>query len=190
VLRQAAGLPVCLLGDTGRTLIAAGIAVSTFGFLNLVILVSPRVYRAMAEDGLFFSRLARLHPRYRTPGAAIVLQGGWAILLTLTGGYGELLDYVVFGDWIFFGATAATLFLYRSRERQGLEPRNLRFRTPGYPIAPLMFILVAIYVVSGSLLSNPGNALKGIALMALGVPVYLYWSGRRRLPPSDIRVTS
>jgi basic amino acid/polyamine antiporter, APA family len=176
----AADVMSALLGDTGRTIIAAGIAVSTFGFLNLVILVSPRVYRAMARDGLFFSRLARLHPRYRTPAGAIVVQGGWAILLTLTGGYGELLDYVVFGDWIFFGATAATLFLYRSRARHGTETDVLRFRMPGYPITPLIFICAAVYVVLGSVLSNPGNALKGTALMALGVPVYWYW--RKKQP--------
>jgi basic amino acid/polyamine antiporter, APA family len=180
----AADVMGALLGDTGRTIIAAGIAVSTFGFLNLVILVSPRVYRAMARDGLFFSRMAGLHPRYRTPAAAIVVQGAWAILLTLTGGYGELLDYVVFGDWIFFGATAATLFLYRSRERHGVESGDLRFRMPGYPITPLIFILAAVYVVSGSVLSNPANALKGTGLMALGVPVFFYWRKKQRLNPS------
>jgi APA family basic amino acid/polyamine antiporter len=178
----AADVMTALLGHTGRTLIAAGIAVSTFGFLNLVILVSPRVYRAMARDGLFFSGLARLHPRYRTPGAAIMVQGGWAVLLTLSGGYGELLDYVVFGDWIFFGATAATLFLYRSHERGGLETSALRFRVPGYPITPLIFILAALYVVLGSLLSNPANAMKGTGLMALGVPVFLFWKRRSATP--------
>jgi APA family basic amino acid/polyamine antiporter len=177
----AADVMGTLMGGTGRTLISAGIAVSTFGFLNLVILVSPRVYRAMASDGLFFSRLARLHPRYRTPAAAILLQGGWAILLTLTGGYADLLDYVVFGDWIFFGTTAGTLFLYRSRERRRLETGDLRFRMPGYPLTPLVFILAALYVVLGSVLSNPANALKGTALMALGVPVFLFWKGRRTM---------
>lgn len=176
----AADVMGAILGDTGRTFIAAGIAVSTLGFLNLVILVSPRVYRAMAQDGLFFSRLARLHPRYRTPAGAIVLQGGWAILLTLTGGYGELLDYVVFGDWIFFGATAATLFLYRSRERHQSETGQLRFRMPGYPITPLIFISAAGYVVLGSVLSNPANAVKGTALIGLGIPAYWYW--RRKQP--------
>ena len=176
----AADVMGAILGDTGRTFIAAGIAVSTLGFLNLVILVTPRVYRAMAQDGLFFSGLARLHPRYRTPAGAIVLQGGWAILLTLTGGYGELLDYVVFGDWIFFGATAATLFLYRSRERHQSETGQLRFRMPGYPITPLIFICAAAYVVLGSVLSNPANAVKGSALIGLGIPAYWYW--RRKQP--------
>ena len=167
-----------LLGPRGAGLIAAGIAISTFGFLNLVILVSPRVYRAMAADGLFFPSLARLHPRYRTPSAAILFQGVWAVILTLTGKYGDLLDYVVFGDWIFFAATAATLFVFRNRERRGLERADLRFRMPGFPAAPIIFILSALYVVIGSMASNPGNALKGTALIALGVPVFLFWDSR------------
>jgi basic amino acid/polyamine antiporter, APA family len=168
-----------LLGPRGRGLIAAGIAISTFGFLNLVILVSPRVYQAMAHDGLFFPSLARLHPRYRTPTAAIVFQGVWAILLALTGRYGDLLDSVVFGDWIFFAAVASTVFVFRSRERGGTEKAELRFRMPGFPLLPVAFLLAALYVVVGSVASNPINALKGTGLILLGVPVFLYW----RRPP-------
>jgi APA family basic amino acid/polyamine antiporter len=145
----------------------------------LVILVSPRVYRAMASDGLFFPSLARLHPRYRTPTAAIVFQCGWAILLTATGRYADLLDYVVFGDWIFFGLTASTLFLFRARDRSGLESSAVRFKMPGFPAAPVIFILAAVYVVVGSVVSNPANAVKGTALIALGVPVFLFWDRRR-----------
>lgn len=168
-----------LLGSPGRRLIAAGIAISTFGFLNLVILVSPRVYQAMARDGLFFPSLARLHPRYRTPSAAILFQGAWAIILTLTGRYGDLLDYVVFGDWIFFAAVTSTVFVFRARERSGREPATLRFRMPGFPLVPLAFMLAALYVVVGSIASNPGNAVRGAALILLGVPVFLFWEGRR-----------
>lgn len=170
-----------LVGDGGRTLITAGIVVSTFGFLNLVILVTPRVIQAMAADGLFISRLARLHPRYRTPAAAIVLQGVWALILVQSGRYGALLDYVVFADWIFFGLTAASLFVYRARERsEGSAYRG--FRTPGYPVLPVLFIAAALYVVIGSISSNPGNALRGAALLALGVPVFLWSRGRRATP--------
>jgi APA family basic amino acid/polyamine antiporter len=176
-----------LLGGPGATLIAAGIAFSTFGFLNLVILVSPRVYRAMAADGLFFPNLARLHPRYRTPTAAILFQGAWAVILTLTGRYGDLLDYVVFGDWIFFAATASTLFYFRARERRGLERADIRFRMPGYPAGPVLFLLAALYVVMGSIVSNPANAVKGTALMALGVPVFLFWDGRRKIRKAEDR---
>jgi APA family basic amino acid/polyamine antiporter len=168
------------LGAAGGTLIAGGIAISSFGFLNLVILVSPRVYRAMAGDGLFFPSLARLHPRYRTPTAAILFQGAWATLLTLTGRYSDLLDYVVFGDWIFFGSTAATLFVFRRRADRHLEGGAVRFRMPGYPWAPLVFILAAIFVVVGSIASNPANAIRGATLMILGIPIFLYWDRKKQ----------
>ena len=166
-----------LVGSAGRTLITAGIVVSTFGFLNLVILVTPRVIQAMAADGLFIPRLAQLHPTYRTPGAAIVLQGIWALILVQSGRYGALLDYVVFADWIFFGLTAASLFVYRARDRKD-RAAYAGFRAPGHPVLPALFIAAALYVVVGSISSNPGNALRGAALLALGIPVFL-WSRRR-----------
>ncbi|HEU4700714.1 MAG TPA: amino acid permease [Gemmatimonadales bacterium] len=164
-----------LLGPAGHTFITAGIAVSTFGFLNLVILVTPRVYQAMAADGLFFPQLARLHPRYRTPVAALVLQAAWALVLLTLGTYGDLLDYVVFADWLFFGSTAATLFVYRARERRGALPPP-SFRVPGWPLTPLLFIAAAAYVVIGSIASNPANAVKGVLLLGLGVPVFWFWN--------------
>ncbi|MEP7327203.1 MAG: amino acid permease [Gemmatimonadota bacterium] len=169
------------LGPTGGTIIAAGIAISTFGFLNLVILVSPRVYQAMAADGLFFPQMAGLHPRYRTPTAAILFQAAWAIVLTLTGKYGDLVDYVVFGDWIFFGLTAATLYVFRARDvKAGIDPTPPgSFRTWGYPVTPALFCLAAAYVVLSSVRSNPTNTLKGAALIGLGIPVFLFWRSRR-----------
>ncbi len=169
-----------LFGVTGARLISAGIAISTFGFLNLVILVTPRVYQTMASDGLFFPGIARLHPKHRTPTAAITFQAAWAILLTVSGTYGALLDYVVFGDWIFFGLTVATLFVYRRRDRaSGADPAPAgRFRVPGYPVTPLLFVLAAGYVVAGSIGTNPSNAARGAALLALGVPVFYFWQKR------------
>jgi len=172
-----------LVGPAGAALISAGIAISTFGFLNLVILVSPRVYRAMAEDGCFIPRLARLHPRYRTPGAALVFQGAWAVILTLSGSYGALLDWVVFGDWIFFGLAVSTLFVYRRREagERGVSGGAAgSYRALGYPFTPALFVLAAAFVVVSSVLSNPGNALRGTALLAAGVPVFLFWRRRAR----------
>jgi APA family basic amino acid/polyamine antiporter len=168
-----------VLGATGGKLIAAGIAVSTFGFLNLVILVTPRVLQAMAADGVFFAKLAELHPVHRTPGAAIVALAGCAALLTLSKTFGQLVDYVTFGDWIFFGLTVAGLFIYRKRERatgkgEGSQP----FRVPGYPVTPALFVLAAAYVVVSVVVSNPKNAALGAGLIALGVPVFFYW--RRR----------
>ena len=163
-----------VLGPIGGKIIAAGIALSTFGFLNLVILVTPRVLQAMAADGVFFGKLAELHPTYRTPAAAIVALAVCAIILTLTGTFGQLVDYVTFGDWIFFGLTVAGLFIYRRR-----EPMTGGFRVPGYPVTPAVFVLAAAYVVISAVLSNPHNAIIGAGLIALGVPVFLYWRSRR-----------
>ena len=175
-----------LLGPAGGTFIAAGIAISTFGFLDLVILVTPRVLQAMAADGVFLPRLAVLHPRYRTPALAIVVESAWAIVLTLTGTFTQLVDYVSFGDWIFFGLTVAGL--YRLRARDAGTQRLLRappraapgFRVPGYPWTPAIFVLAAILVVVSSIRANPRNAAIGTALLLLGVPVYLWW----RRPPA------
>lgn len=174
----AAGVMAAVVGPVGAKLIAAGIAASTFGFLNLVILVTPRVYQAMAADGVFLPQLAALHPRFRTPTAAIVLQGAWATVLTLSGTYGQLLDYVVFGDWIFFGLTATTIFVYRSRERRDGGAAAPGFRAPFFPLTPALFVLAAMYVMASSVASNPKNAAIGTGLLALGVPVFLFW--RRR----------
>lgn len=165
-----------LVGPGGATLISAGIALSTFGFLGLVILVTPRVYQAMAADGLFFASFARLHPKFRTPVTAIVLQSVWAIILLETGSYGQLLDYVVFCDWIFFALTVGTLFVFRGRSAK--EVPGSGFRVPAYPLIPILFIAAAVYVVLGSVASNPANAVRGVLLLALGVPVCLYWQRR------------
>ena len=175
----AADLMRALLGPAGGTLIAAGITASTFGFLNLVILVTPRVLQAMAADGVFLPRLAVLHPRYRTPALAILVQAGWATVLTLSGTFAQLVDYVAFGDWIFFGLTVAGLFIYRARDRitgaGPVPPLSVAkaLRVPGYPWTPGLFVLAALYVVASAILANPRNALIGAGLLALGVPVYL-----------------
>lgn len=173
-----------LVGPAGDTLIRAGIAASTFGFLNLVILVTPRVYQAMAADGVFFPGMARLHPRYRTPTFAIGLQAAWAIVLTLSKSYAQLNDYVVFGDWIFFGSTVATLFVYRAREKQGLASPPA-FRAPWYPVLPALFVLAAIYVVASSVGQNLKNAGIGTALLLAGIPVYLFWKGKTARAQAD-----
>jgi APA family basic amino acid/polyamine antiporter len=166
----AAEVMTLLIGPIGGKIIGAAIACSTFGFLGLVILVTPRVYQAMAADRLFLPALAKLHPVYRTPSRAIALQAVWAIVLALSGSYGRLVDYVVFGDWIFFGLTVATLFVYRARQRPG-DPRPA-FVTPGYPFVPALFVLAATYVVISSIAANPGNAAIGGAILAAGIPVY------------------
>lgn len=170
------------LGPAGHTLITCGIVASTVGFLGMVILMSARVYQAMAADGLFFRSMAALHPKTQTPVVALVAQGAVALVLLLSGTYGQLLDYVVFADWIFFGSTAAALFVLRRRDARGRDTHGAVApvpHTPGHPVTTLLFIAAAVYVVIGSVLSNPGNAARGAALLGLGVPVYWYWNARR-----------
>ncbi|HSF17886.1 MAG TPA: amino acid permease [Vicinamibacteria bacterium] len=168
----AADTMTAVVGPMGGSLMGVGIMCSTFGFLSLVILAGPRIYQAMADDGVFFASAARLHPRYRTPAGAIVVQGIWAVVLILSGTYGQLLDYVVFGDWIFFGLTVATLFIYR---RRGATPNGTAVYVWGYPWTPAFFVLISIFTVVSSVLSNPTNAAIGTVLIGLGVPAFLYW---------------
>ena len=174
-----------LFGPAGRTFIAVGITLSTVGFLNLAICANARVYQAMARDRIFFDAFARLHPRFRTPVVALVAQGMWAVVLVLSGTYGELLDYVVFGDWIFFGLTAATLFFFRRQDARAgaAEPE---FVTPAWRLSTLLFVVAAVYVVAGSVTASPANALRGAALILVGVPLYLWRRGRRGLERGGI----
>lgn len=167
-------------GRWGGVVISAGVACSTFGILNVFIMATPRIYQAMAADGIFFASVARLSPRTRTPATGIWIQMVWAVVLALSGTYGKLLDYVVFGDWIFFGSIVATLFVYRARDRRGGAPGQAaaRFRAPAHPLLPALFVVAAVFVVYSSVVSNPRNALYGTLLIAAGVPAFLGW--RRR----------
>lgn len=167
-----------MFGPRADLLIAAAIAVSAFGFLDLTLLAQTRIYYAMGRDGSFLPALGRLHPRFQTPVLAIVLQAAWGIVLVLTGTYGELVDSVVFGDWIFFGLTVAAVFLFRRRfPLEGREPGA--FRTPGYPLVPALFVAAALLVVGSAVRSNPKRCAVGAALLATGIPVYAV-SARQR----------
>lgn len=172
----ASDVTQAIWGNFGGKLISAGIAISTFGFVNLAILGGARVYQAMADDGLFFQKAAELHPKYRTPSFSLVLQAGWIIILILSGSYGQLLDYTVFGDWIFFGLVAATLFYYRNAHNNSSDDS---FRMPGYPWLPAIFVLAAGFVVASSVFSNLFNAMIGAGLILAGIPIYLYWNSQK-----------
>ena len=178
-LAPAADTMRALMGPAGGALMAVGIIVSTIGFVNSGILSAPRMLQAMAADGLFFRFASRLHPRYRTPTGGIVIQAVWAIVLVMSGTYGQLLDYVVFGDWIFFGLIVCTLFGYRRRDASDVSPRT--YRAPGYPLLPALFVATAAFVVMSAIWSNPRNALLGAVLIAAGIPAFIFWSGRKRV---------
>jgi APA family basic amino acid/polyamine antiporter len=183
-MTPAADTAARFAGPAGERLLSIAIAISTFGFLHLNILAPTRVYWAMAADGLFFERMARLHPRWRTPSLAIVAQAGWAIVLATTGSYAELVDYVVAADWIFFGLTVAAVFVFR--RRQPVASRSITtWRAPGYPVLPALFVLAAAFVMVSVVRTNPVRAGLGLALLATGVPAWLFWS-RRRKPPAPL----
>jgi basic amino acid/polyamine antiporter, APA family len=164
------------LGERGATLIALGIAISTLGFLSQGMLTAPRVYFAMAEDRLFFRKVAAVNPVTRVPVIAIVLQGAAAVAIALSGTYGQILSYVVSVDFIFFGLTGAALFIYRRRDRE-----NVGFNVPGHPFTTAFFVAACFLVVVATVVSNPKNSLIGYAILLAGVPACLYWQRKNRV---------
>lgn len=156
------------VGAAAGVFISLLILVSIFGAMNGMVLTGPRAYYAMARDGLFFSAFARTNLRYHSPVFAIVLQGVWASLLTLIGTFQELFTYVIFTAWIFYGATVVGVIVLR-RQQPTLERP---FRVPAYPWLPALFGLAALGITLSTIVAGPGNALRGIALILLGIPFY------------------
>lgn len=168
------------LGDRGATLIALGIAVSTLGFLSQSVLTAPRVYFAMAEDGVFFRTVASVNPRTRVPVVAIVVQSIWTAIVALSGKYEQILNYVVSMDFLFFGLTASCLFVFRKREKKGSIPaEKLGYRVPGHPVSTAIFILISWLVVANTIYKYPANSLLGMLILLLGLPVYGLWRKRQ-----------
>ncbi|MBI3698764.1 MAG: amino acid permease [Acidobacteria bacterium] len=172
--RVATATVQAMLGGNAERLMALAIMVSTFGCMNGLILAGARVYYAMARDGLFFRRVGDIHPRYHTPVASLAVQCVWACLLTLSGTYNDLLDYVIFAVLLFYILTIAGLFVLR-RRRPEMERPYLAW---GYPWAPAFYIVVAVYIEVMLLLYKPGYTFPGLVIVLLGVPVYYFW--RRR----------
>jgi APA family basic amino acid/polyamine antiporter len=160
------------LGDRGARLIALGIAVSTVGFLSQSILTAPRVYYAMARDGVFFQAVGKLDPRSRAPVTAIVLQGVWAAVIAMTGKYDQILNYVVSIDVLFFGLTGASLLVFRRRER--LEPGAPR--VPLHPITTLLFVTACWAISLTTVVQFPRNAGIGVGILLLGVLIFQFWN--------------
>jgi len=165
------------LGAPGARLIELGIAISTLGFLSQSMLTAPRVYFAMAEDGVFFARVARIHPRTRVPVTAIALQGAFAVLLAAWGQYRQILDYMIAVDFIFFGLTASCLFVFRRRDR-GFERPG--FRAPGHPWTTALFVGGSWLFVANLVAQRPRDTLLGMAILLSGVPAFALWRWRAR----------
>ncbi len=165
------------LGPVAISLIAAALLASSAGTLHTSVLTGARVPYVMARDRLFFQNLARLSKRTHVPIGALVLQGIWASLLALSGSFDTLTNYVIFGSWIFYGLTTASVFVFRKRMPDAERP----YRAWGYPVVPVLFLLVTTGLLLTTLWTTPVQALIGIVLIALGLPVYWYWSRHNRV---------
>ncbi len=182
--RVAADAVSRVMGPAGGRLISAAIVVSTFGIIGIYTLTAPRIYWAMAADGLFFRRVAEIHPRFHTPAFAIAAQSAWAVVLILFWGtFENLISYVVFTDWIFFALAGFSVIVFRRTMPDAPRP----YRVPGYPWVPIFFVAASAWFVATTLVQKPEQAWAGLLFLGLGVPVYHYWKWQGRRTTSDER---
>ena len=169
--RVAADAVSAIVGARAAKLIAAAILVSIFSATNGMTITAPRVYYAMARDGLFFRVLGDVHPRYGTPAVSIVAGTVWSMVLAASGTFEQLLTYVVFVGWIFYALGAACVFILRRTRPEAVRP----FRVPGYPWTPTLFIAAAAALVANTIATQPVRAAVGIGVVLLGLPAYVVW---------------
>lgn len=168
---RVAATAMAAIHPAAAKLVTVAILISIFSAANAVSLTAPRVYYAMAKDGLFFERLAEVHPRFQTPAFAVITGAAWAALLAASGTFEQLLTCVVFVSWTFYALAAASVFVYRKRHPEITRP----YRVPGYPWTPLLFVLVIAAFVVNTIISQPGRAAIGLGIVAAGIPAYLVW---------------
>lgn len=176
VITIANAAATVLFGDTAMHLLAVAILISIAGSTNGSVLVGARVYYAMARDGLFFRRMATVHPRFGTPSVAIAAQAAWSSLLALTGTLTQLFTYFIVSTLLFWIATVVAVFVLRQKRPDLPRP----YKTWGYPVTPLIFILACGGVLVNALFESPVESLAGLGITALGIPVYFYWRQRSR----------
>ncbi len=165
-----------VLGPLAVTLMAAVMMLSSWGSLQSSILGTARIPYAMARDGVFFESLARVSKNTRVPVISLIVQGVWAGVLTLSGSFDQLTDLAIFAFWLFYGLVAAAVFVFRWREPNAERP----YRTWGYPVVPALFVLTTIYLIGTTIYNYPVRSLAGLAIIALGLPVYFYFSSKNR----------
>lgn len=180
--RVASDAANAVLGPWAAKALAAVILVSIFSASNGMMLTLPRIFFAMAQDRLFFSKLAEVHPRFGTPAASILLTALWGTVLVLSGSFERLLTYVVFTSWLWFALAALAIFAYRRREPNAVRP----FRTPGYPVTPILFVLSAMVIVVNTIIARPQESLIGLGLTLLGIPAYLWWRSRLKAGAASV----
>lgn len=169
--RVAMTAVAAVMGPRLAKLVGLTILVSIFSAANSIILTAPRVYYAMARDGLFFKRLSEVHPRFGTPAFAVISAAIWAAVLASTGTFEQLLTYVIFIGWIFYALAAASVFVYRKRAPDANRP----YRVPGYPFTPIVFIAAAMVLVVNTIATQPGRSAVGLGIVCLGIPAYAIW---------------
>lgn len=164
-------------GESGGKLMSIAFVLSALGALNGATLTGARVPYAMARDGLFPALAGALSSRTHVPVAALLIQATWACVLAASGTYDQLTDYVIFASWIFYGLVTSAVFVLRFKEPELARP----YRTLGYPVVPLVFVMVALWLVINTLRNRPVESVAGLVLIALGLPVYWYFRGKRRV---------
>ena len=162
--------------SAGAWLMAGAILVSTFGCANGMTLAGARVYYAMSRDGLFFRSVGKLHPRFKTPVAGLLVQAAWTVLLCVSGSYGQLLDYIIFAVLVFYILTIVGLFVLRFKRPDAARP----CRALGYPVLPGIYIVLAAWICVVLLRYKPQYTWPGLVLVLLGIPVYLFWSRQQK----------
>ncbi|MFC2165026.1 APC family permease [Acidobacteriota bacterium] len=169
--RIASDVMSTIVGPVGASIVAIIILFSITGAANQVLLTSPRVYYAMARDGLFFKRISNVHLKFLTPHVSIVAMGVWSIVLSVSGTFEQLFTYVIFGEWIFFGLTVAAVIILRKKRPDLPRP----YKTLGYPFTPIFFIFSALIISVNTLINEFTNAMAGLVIILLGLPAYFYW---------------
>jgi APA family basic amino acid/polyamine antiporter len=172
--RVATAVMTQMFGSIGGALMAVAIMVSTIGCCNGMILAGARVYYAMAKDGLFFSGVARLHPRYKTPAVSLMVQMAWTSVLCISGSYGQLLDYIIFAVLVFYVLTIVGLFVLRRTHPDADRP----YKAIGYPVLPAIYIAMALFIDVVLLRYKPQYTWPGLFIVLLGIPVYFIWRPR------------
>ena len=173
----AAAASEAALGHLGIVLVSIGMMISMLATLNGTVMSGGRVPFAVARDGYFFKALGKVHPRFHTPALALVIQGAVAILLIVVGGaFRELFSLAIFAEWLFYMVAASTIFVFRKREPDVARP----YRTAGYPFVPALFIGTAFVLLCYTFASNLWDSIGGVAVILLGVPVYLWFARQRK----------